>query len=269
MADVAFIGAGKMAEAIVSRIVGSGLFPPARVLISDVDAARLSCVGKKYGVAVADDNVLAVEEASCVVFAVKPQDIERILRDASRASRLGEKLFVSIAAGIGTSHIKSFLGQNSRVFRVMPNLPVIEGEGASVVCGWGGEGDVETVKKIFGSVGIVEFIDEDLMDAFTALSGSGPGFAAFFAESLASAGEKLGIGPDVALRFAVQTLFGAAKVMRNGVLPEDLRKMVSSPGGTTLAGLDELEKSGFAPAVEKALAAAQKRSKELSKGGGK
>lgn len=266
-ADIAFIGAGKMAEALVGGIVGSGVFPPRRIVMSDVDPLRLAEMGKKYGVACAPDNASAAAAARCVLFAVKPQNMERVLGDASRA-RGGQTLYVSIAAGIRISFISSFLGVKGGVFRVMPNLPAFVGAGASVACGSGGEEDFETVKKVFGSVGIVEFVPEELMDAFTALSGSGPGFVAAFAESLVSAAEKTGICGETARRFAVQTLFGASKMMAaNGISPRALRERVSSPGGTTVAGLAALESSGFAAAVENALTAAESRSRELSASG--
>lgn len=267
-ADIAFIGAGKMAEALISGAVRTGAFAAARVVISDSDPRRLATVSKKYGVATAPDNGAAAAMAPCVVFAVKPQDTAAALRDVSGAGCGDGTVFVSIAAGVTVARIKSVLGEGATVFRAMPNLPVVEGEGACVVCG-GGQDGAETVKKLFGSSGMVEFVDEGLMDAFTALSGSGPGFAAEFAGSLAVAGEKLGISRRAAERFAVQTIFGAAAMMKAGAAPRDLREMVASPGGTTEAGLLALERGGFSAAVENALAAARNRAGELSSGGGK
>ncbi|WP_462137573.1 pyrroline-5-carboxylate reductase [Candidatus Mycalebacterium sp.] len=268
MAQVAFIGAGKMAEALIGGITKAGVFAPENVVISDVDPVRIKQVSKKYGVRAAADNIFAASDSECVVFAVKPQDMEAALTDARAADCPPGTLFVSIAAGATISSIKAVLGGGSKVFRVMPNLPAVKGEGASVACGEGEDSDFETVEKIFGSVGMVEFVPEEMIDAFTALSGSGPGFVAAFAESLISGAEKLGIPPDTAEKFAIQTLFGAAKIMREGVSPKDLREAVSSPAGTTVAGLEEFEKSGFSSVVENALAAAQKRSKELARNGG-
>ncbi|QMU55901.1 MAG: pyrroline-5-carboxylate reductase [Candidatus Mycalebacterium zealandia] len=268
MAGIAFIGAGKMAEALIGGITGAGVFVPEDVVISDIDPARVKLVSEKYGVRVAADNVSAASDSECVIFAVKPQDMESALTDARAAQCPPGALFVSIAAGATISSIKAVLGGGGKVFRAMPNLPAVRGEGASVVCGEGEDADFETVEKIFSSVGMVEFVPEEMIDAFTALSGSGPGFVAVFTESLMSGAEKLGISPDVAEKFAVQTLFGAAKIMREGMSPKDLREMVSSPAGTTVAGLEEFEKSDFSSVVENALAAARKRSKELARNGG-
>lgn len=273
MADIAFIGAGKMAEALVSGITRAGVFAPEKVVVSDVDPARLQRLSEKYGVRASSDNVSAAADSKCVVFAVKPQDMEAALADVRAADCPPETLFLSIAAGVTISSLKAVF-DGGKVFRVMPNFPAVKGEGASVACGEGEDADFETVERILGSVGIVEFVPEEMIDAFTALSGSGPGFAAAFAESLISGAEKLGIPPDTAEKFAVQTLFGTAKIMREGASPRALREMVSSPAGTTVAGLKEFEKSGFSSAVENALAAARKRSKELAlkkspKGGNK
>ncbi|MGI9558926.1 MAG: pyrroline-5-carboxylate reductase [Thermodesulfobacteriota bacterium] len=262
MAEIAFIGAGKMAEALVSGIISAGIFEPGSVAVSDVSARRVSEMGKKYGVRIAPGNVSAAQ-ADCVVFAVKPQNMADALSDVRNAGRGNDALFVSIAAGVRTSFIRESLSAR-RVFRVMPNLPATEGAGASAVCGDGEKGDFEMVENLFGSVGEVEFVDEELMDAFTALSGSGPAFAAAFASALVSAGEKLGIPPASARRFAVQTLFGSAKMMKGGISPDELEKAVSSPGGTTVEGLAALRESGFQSAVENALRAARKRAGELS-----
>ncbi len=264
MTDIAFIGAGKMAEALVEGIISSEIFPPHGIVASDIDGGRLAEVEKKYGISAARDNASAVSGAKCVLFAVKPSDMERALVDVKNSGR-PDILYVSIVAGMRISSIKSVLGEDRKVFRVMPNLPVVAGEGASAACGEGDERDLKIVRKVFGAVGMVEFVSEDLMDAFTALSGSGPGFAAAFAESLICAGEELGIPPRIAERFAVQTLFGSAKMMAQGkVSPKTLREAVSSPAGTTVAGLCALEESGFQKAVKKALTAARERSKELS-----
>ena len=268
-ADIAFIGAGKMAESLIGGAVRAGAFSAARMVISDTDPRRLAEVGERYGVATAPDNVAAAAAADCVVLAVKPQDMDAALSDVSRAGRGADAVFVSIAAGVKVARIRSALGAECAVFRAMPNLPVTVGEGACVVCGEGGRGDIETVGRLFGSSGVVEFVDEGLMDAFTALSGSGPGFVAAFAESLAAAAEKLGISRRTAERFAVQTVFGAAAMMKAGTPPDGLREMVTSPGGTTAAGLSALERGGFSAAVESALAAARRRAEELSSQGGK
>ena len=268
-AELAFIGAGKMAEALISGAVSAGAVSAGRVVISDADPRRLAGVSERHGVATAPDNAAAAAGANCVVFAVKPQDMDAALSDVSRAGCGADTVFVSIAAGVKVARIKSALGEERPVFRAMPNLPVVEGEGACVICGEGGRGDIETVGRLFGSSGIVEFIDEGLMDAFTALSGSGPGFVAAFAETLAAAAEKLGIDRRTAERFAVQTVFGAAAMMKAGTQPDELRKMVTSPGGTTAAGLSALDRDGFSAAVESALAAARDRAEELSSNGGK
>ena len=268
-ADIAFIGAGKMAGALIGGVISAGVFAANRIVVSDTDPARIAEIGKRYGVSAASGNASAAARAGCVVFAVKPQDMDAALADVSRAGCGEGTVFVSIAAGGKVERIKSFLGKGVPVFRAMPNLPALAGEGACAVCGDGGREGVQTVKKLFGSSGIVEFVDEGLMDAFTALSGSGPGFVAAFAESLAAAGEKLGINPQTAGRFAVQTVFGAALMMKNGTVPRELRKAVTSPGGTTAAGLAAFERNGFSATVENALAAACARAGELSSNGGK
>jgi pyrroline-5-carboxylate reductase len=265
--DVGFIGGGNMSEALVKGLIASGREAKS-MLVSEPDAARRRLVSKKYGVRATSDNAEVVAASRTVVLAVKPQVLGDVLA-ALRPVVTRRELYVSIAAGVMLAKLEAGLGKASRVVRVMPNTPCLVGKGASVICAGSraSQADLRTVRRMFSSVGIAHLVkDEKLMHLVTALSGSGPAYVYRFAEALIAAGEKGGLEPALARELSFQTIAGAAAMMiETGIEPADLRRAVSSPGGTTLAGLGRLDENGFVDLVRSAVAAAAKRSVELSR----
>lgn len=265
--DIGFIGGGNMTEAMVRGLLASG-FAASSLLVAEPDATRRRAMAKRYKVAVTDDNSAAVGSSRTVVLAVKPQILAGVL-EGLRPNVTGRELFVSIAAGVMLAKLEKGLGASARVVRVMPNTPCLVGKGASVICAGSRAtaADVKLVKKMFAAVGDAHVIkDEKLLHLVTALSGSGPAYVYRFAEALIEAAAKGGMERDLARALTFQTLAGAAAMMiETGQEPADLRRAVSSPGGTTLAGLASLDDKGFVDTVKSAVAAAARRSVELGK----
>lgn len=266
MAKLAFIGAGNMAGAIVEGILRSGAAAAGDIVMADVSEARRAEVAAKYGVGTAADNAEAVQGAETVVLAVKPQQLDVAVGEASGAFD-GTQLVVSICAGVTTRRLEAMVP--GRVVRVMPNLPALAGAGVAAVCGGARAtaADVDAVCGLLAGTGTVVRAEESQMDAVTGLSGSGPGYVFAFIEALEAAGIAQGFAPDTARMMAVGTVLGAAKLAAGSdVPPAEWRRRVSSPGGTTLAGLAAMEKGGFAAAVDAAVRAATARSAELAGG---
>jgi pyrroline-5-carboxylate reductase len=263
---VGFIGGGNMAEAMVRGLVAGPLDAKA-VLVAEPVAARRRQLQKSYGVGVTEDNRAAAAH-DLVVLAVKPQVMGAVLEGL--AGIAGPKtIFVSIAAGVKLASIEKALGARARVVRVMPNTPCLVGRGASVLCGGASatRADVKLARELFENVGRAWTVDsEKLLDAVTGLSGSGPAYVYRFAEALIAGGKRNGLDPELAEELAFQTIAGAAEMMlTTGRSPEDLRAAVSSPGGTTLAGLARLDELNFAGTVREGVTAATKRARELGK----
>lgn len=263
---IGFLGAGNMAEAIIHGLIESGRVKAAEVIASDKNVGRLNVVVEGYGIEGFSKNFEVARRSDIVIVAVKPQVIDSVLDDI-RDEIDDEKLLVSIAAGISIERIAARLNEGAKIVRVMPNTPALVLSGVSAICSGRGVSDEEgeTVKAIFESVGEVVVVeDEGLMDAVTGLSGSGPAFVYTFIEALADAGVKVGLPRDVANLLAGQTVYGAAKtVMELKRHPAELKDMVTSPGGTTIAGLARLEDKGFRSAIIGAVEAAVERSREL------
>ena len=266
MKCVGFIGAGNMARAMGGGIAAGR--PDVRIVATDPDEGARERFAKETGGTIASlDEVIAA--ADVLVLAVKPQVLGAVLDKLAGKAR-AEQVVVSIAAGFTLKSLARKLGATSRLVRAMPNTPALVGEGITVLVGGGAAtaDDLETVRGLFTSVGDAAVIaDEAQLDAVTAVSGSGPGFVFAFAEAWLKAAESAGLAPELAERLVKQTLFGAATLWRtSGDPPDKLRAMVTSPGGTTLAGLEALEARGFARAIASAIEAAARRSKELSAG---
>ena len=266
MKCVGFIGAGNMARAMGGGIAAGR--PDVRIVATDPDEGARERFAKEAGGTIASlDEVIAA--ADVLVLAVKPQVLGAVLDKLAGKAR-AEQVVVSIAAGFTLKSLARKLGATSRLVRAMPNTPALVGEGITVLVGGGAAtaDDLETVRGLFTSVGDAAVIaDEAQLDAVTAVSGSGPGFVFAFAEAWLKAAESAGLAPELAERLVKQTLFGAATLWRtSGDPPDKLRAMVTSPGGTTLAGLEALEARGFARAIASAIEAAARRSKELSAG---
>jgi pyrroline-5-carboxylate reductase len=263
---IAFVGAGNMAGALIRGLIGTATVSASRIFASDPDQSRLDQL-RELGIAVTSDNQAVVRQATVVVLATKPQVFEQVLRDVG-AVLSSDTLVVSIAAGISTAIIERALPQGSRIVRTMPNTPALVGAGATAIAGGrhATDGDLALVETLFRSVGISVRVPEDQIDAVTGLSGSGPAYVFALIEALRDGGAREGLPEDTALRLATQTVFGAARLLlEENEAPEVLRQRVTSPGGTTRAGLDALEAAGFTDAILAAVRAATRRSVELGK----
>ena len=265
---VGFIGGGNMGEALIKGLVAANLVPPESIFASDVRPERLRMLEEQYGVQLLQDNAELVRQADIVVLAVKPQIMAPVVRQIS-AAVTKRKLLISIAAGVSTMTIRAALGKEARLIRVMPNTPALVLEGVTAIAKTDGlePGDLDTASEIFSAVGRVVTLDEELMDAVTGLSGSGPAYVAIVVESLADGGVKMGLDRATAMILATQTVFGAARLMlETGLHPGAVKDMVSSPGGTTIAGVHALEEGGIRHTLIKAVERATQRSRELGRG---
>jgi len=262
---IAFLGAGNMAEALVSGMIQSGLTQPSNIFATDVATSRLDVFSQRFDVHVGKDNQQAVEWADILVLCVKPQIMNEVL-DGMNVPSSKKLLVISIAAGYPISRVIAHLTKNLSVIRAMPNTPALVREGAiALACGPGvSEHDFQVARRIFEAVGRVVVTEEYLMDAVTGLSGSGPAYIALIIESLSDAGVKMGLSRQVALSLSIQTVLGTAKmVLESGDHPAVLKDRVTSPGGTTIAGLHQLEKGKLRATLMNAVEAATKRSQEL------
>jgi pyrroline-5-carboxylate reductase len=266
---IAVLGAGQAGEALIAGLISSGWREPAEITATARHEQRLADLGERYGVVTTLDNVEAAKEANVVVIAVKPQDIETLLEEVG-SSLTGEQTVLSIAAAIPTSQIESHLGKGVPVVRAMPNTPATVQEGMAGVAA-GAHADEEhlaAAEEVLRSVGRSVRVDESYMDAVTAVSGSGPAYFALLAESMIEAGILLGLSREISTDLVVQTMLGTAKLLRDERMhPVELREKVTSPGGTTIAAIRELEQAGVRAAFLNAIQAAMKRSKELAEGG--
>ncbi|RMF23316.1 MAG: pyrroline-5-carboxylate reductase [Deltaproteobacteria bacterium] len=257
-----------MAEALVRGLVASGR-EAGSITVTDPLPLRRRTMSRRYRVATTADNVKAVASASVVVLAIKPQTMDAVLAELGPALDR-PALVVSIAAGVKIARLERAFSDRIRVVRVMPNTPCLVGRGASVLCpgSRARPADVRRVKALLATVGKAFVVDDEKkMDAVTGLSGSGPAYVYLFAEALIGAGVRAGLPEDLARDLTYETIAGAAAMMiETGREPADLRKAVSSPGGTTLAGLARLDEGGFVRAVADAVAAATRRSRELGRG---
>jgi pyrroline-5-carboxylate reductase len=262
---IGVIGGGKMGEVIIGGIVSRKLAFAGDITVADKVKERLQELKDTYGVAITGNNSKAAKLADVVILAVKPQDMGSVLHELNPAID-GNKLIVSIAAGIPTGFIEGCLRGDARVIRAMPNTPAMIGEGAAALtCGRNAsKKDLDLACFIFDALGITVVVKEELMDAVTGLSGSGPAYGFIIIEALTDAGVRMGLNRDIALKLAAQTMLGAAKLCLHGEKhPAELKDMVTSPGGTTIAGLKALEDGRIRAIIMAAVEAATLRSKEL------
>ncbi len=235
---VGFLGAGKMAQAIIKGLLGAGMFDKTQIVASELNSETAKNTSELLGIKVYDKNKDVAIASDILILAVKPFVVEDVLREVQDVIN-DEKLIVSIAAGITSKRIEEVLEKKVRVIKVMPNTPALLGEGMSAVCK--GENatqeDFETVKELFSSVGKVVEADEKDIDAITGVSGSGPAFYYYIINEIAKAGEKLGLDYKTSLTLSAQTALGAAKmILETNVSPEQLIVNVTTPGGTTAEG---------------------------------
>jgi len=265
---VAFLGAGNMGEALIKGLAQAGLVPTGSISASDPRADHLAQVAHRYGIRAVADNSALVGEADVIILAVKPQIMAAVLKQIASVVDDG-KLLISIAAGVSTRKLRDHLGKPARLIRVMPNTPALVLEGVTAVARAEGlkAGDLEAAQELFAAVGKVVVLEESAMDAVTGLSGSGPAYVAIAIEALADGGVKMGLDRATAMTLAAQTVLGSARLLlETGVHPGQLKDMVSSPGGTTIAGIAGLEDGGFRRALIQAVERATLRSRELGAG---
>ena len=265
---LAVLGAGKAGEALIAGVLSAGWRMAEEIVATARHEEHLADLGKRYGIETTLSNVEAVEGAALVVIAVKPQDIEGLLSEIAGAVT-ADQTVLSIAAAIPTSLIERHLSDRVPVVRAMPNTPVTVHEGmAGIAAGtYAEEEHLARAEEVLGSVGRSVRVDEGYMDAITAVSGSGPAYFALLAESMIEAGILLGLSREVSTDLVVQTMLGTAKLLRDEKMhPVELREMVTSPGGTTIAAIRELEQAGVRAAFLNAIQAAMERSKELARG---
>jgi len=268
---IGFVGGGAMAEALIAGLVAAGV-PAARLIVADPVAARRDHLAKRFGLRVTASNAEVVADSDIAVLAVKPglvTDVLGALASASKASA-GRPLWLSIAAGVPLRRLSGALPAGTRIVRAMPNTPALVRAGATALVA--GEAcsadDRARARQLFETVGAVwEAPAEGLLDAVTGLSGSGPAYVFVFLEALSDAGVRVGLPRDAASLLACHTVLGAARLaLETGRPPAQLKDQVTSPGGTTIAGLERLEAGGLRAAVYEAVAAATARSRELGEG---
>jgi len=272
MDTIGFIGAGQMATMLALGFLKAGGVDAKHLFASDVDPLSVEKFASSTGATVCASNAELVKNAETVFLAVKPQQMKEVLEEIVAekeivAENVADRLYVSIAAGLSIAFFEKYLGKTSRIIRVMPNTPCFVAEG---VCAFAPSNaatgkDVEQVRSLLQTVGIAEQVSEKQMDAVTGLSGSGPAFVYLMIEALSDAGVKMGLSRSTALRFAAQTLKGAAEmVLKTGEHPAVLKDRVTSPAGTTIAGIKALEDASVRSALISAVEAATNRSMELS-----
>ncbi len=262
---IGMLGAGNMAGALIRGMLASQRVAPEQIRASDVREERLSELEAEYGILTHQDNRELIEWANLIVIAVKPQVIDRVLDSLGSSFRPGT-LVVSIAAGVPIRALESRLPESVRVVRAMPNTAAIALAGATGIApgARATEADLIATRALFDATGRSVVLDESLIDAVTGLSGSGPAYVMLMIEALADGGVKVGLHRDTALLLAAQTVFGSAKLLLDtGEHPGRLKDMVTSPGGTAIAGLHTLESGGLRRTLIDAVEAATRRAQEL------
>ena len=262
--DICFsiVGGGVMAEAILSRLLVEQVFAADTILVSEPRAERREFLAQKYKVRVTADNQTAVADTEILLLAIKPQILSKVVADLTPNS---ESTVISILAGVTIDRLEQAFPKQP-VIRVMPNTPATVGAGMTAIApGTHAKPEhIEQAKSIFTAVGEVVEVSESAMDAVTGLSGSGPAFVALAIEALADGGVASGLPRAIALQLATQTVLGTATLVKEtGLHPGMLKDRVTSPGGTTIAGVAKLESAGFRSALIEAVKTATARSKEL------
>jgi pyrroline-5-carboxylate reductase len=263
--SIAILGAGKIGEALVAGLVSSGV-APSDITVTARRPERIAELADRYGVHGTLSNADAVESASIVVIAVKPQDLEALLADVGPRLTAGHTV-VSVAAAIPTAAIERHLEDSVPVVRAMPNTPSTVHEGMSGIAAGAhaSEEHLRQAEELLAHVGRTVRVAESYMDAVTAVSGSGPAYFALLAESMIEAGILLGLSRETSTDLVVQTMLGTAKLLRDEAMhPVELRELVTSPGGTTIAAIRELEQAGVRAAFLNAIQAAMTRARELA-----
>jgi len=263
--QVGLIGTGNMGEALVKGLLHGHVCKPEQIFCSDTRPERLKAIREIYGVKGTSHNIEVVKHSDIIILAVKPQIMKQVISEVAKYLGLS-KLIISIAAGVPLDAIESCAKKELKLIRVMPNICVSVREGVSAIAGGKHihKEDLMIAKTIFDSVGKTLFVEENLLDAVTGLSGSGPAYIFLIIDALADAGVKVGLSRDDALLLASQTVLGASKMLiETGEHPGKLKDLVTSPGGTAITGLHTLEEGGLRTTLINAVEVATKRSKAL------
>ncbi len=266
---IAILGGGRIGEALLSGLLSSGWREPGEVVVTSRREERVDELRDRYGTEATTDNPAAVTGAGIVVVAVKPQDIDVLLGEVGQHLTT-EQTLVSVAAAITTTHIEQRIADGVPVVRAMPNAPATVHEGMAGICAGAHAGDEQLAlaDELLSHLGRVVRVPESWIDAITAVSGSGPAYFALVAEAMIEAGILLGVSREVSTTLVVQTMLGTAKQLRDlRMHPVELRESVTSPGGTTIAAIRELEQAGVRAAFLNAIQAAMDRARELADGG--
>ena len=264
---IGFLGAGKMATALAKGFIRAGLASAKQVMASDPSTAARAAFARETGAKTTPSNAAVVKFARVLVLAVKPDQVAGVLADI-RADFTAKHLLISIAAGVPLAKLEAGLGAGARLIRVMPNTPALVGASATAFAlGKSARPqDGELARRLFSAVGLSFQVKESLLDAVTGLSGSGPAYVYMFIEGLSDGGVAAGLPRDIATRLAAQTVLGSAKmVLETGLHPGALKDMVTSPGGTTIEGVHELEKGKLRGIAISAVRAATEKSKKLGR----
>lgn len=265
--ELGIIGAGNMAEAIVRGVIGGGILQPSQMVAADPSPQRQDIFRNGMGIRTTDDNQEIASRSSMILLSVKPQMMVAVLKELSSTLQ-PDTLIVSIAAGVSTRLIEQTLGggKSWRVVRAMPNTPMLVGAGAVALAGGAAatDDDIQRASALFESAAKVIVLTEQLIDAVTAVSGSGPAYFFFLVEQMVAAGVAMGLSAADARLLAAQTAYGSAKmVLESPDSPAELRRKVTSPNGTTHAAITHMENSNWPAITRDALEAARKRSAEL------
>ncbi|MFB3884140.1 MAG: pyrroline-5-carboxylate reductase [Thermodesulfobacteriota bacterium] len=263
--EVGFVGTGNMGEALIKGLLHGHVCKPEQILCSDTRPERLKAIRETYGVKGTSHNIEVVKQAEILILAVKPQIMKEVVSEVSKHLDLS-KLIISIAAGVPLNSLEACAKKELKLIRVMPNICVSVREGVSAIAGGKHvhKEDLMIAKTIFDSVGKSLFIEEGLLDAVTGLSGSGPAYIFLIIDALADAGVKVGLARNDALILASQTVLGAAKMLiETGEHPGKLKDLVTSPGGTAIAGLHTLEEGGLRTTLINAVEVATQRARVL------
>ncbi len=259
---IGFIGAGNMASALLSGMLNAKMVKAEDVIISDKDSAKLS-VWKEQGVTVCEDNRLVEEKSALIIFAVKPNIIEKVMKQMQGDT---SKIYLSIAAGVTLAFMEQCMGADKKLIRTMPNTPAMVGCGMTVVAPNKNitSEEEENILKLLGSIGEAMILPEKELEIATALHGSSPAYVYMMLDAMADAGVRYGLTKANALRLAAKAVEGSAKmVLETGIHPQQLKDNVCSPGGTTIAAVSELERTGFCSSLQAGIDACVKRNQEM------
>ena len=263
---MAILGAGRIGESLLAGLLSAQWRQPSEVVVTGRRQERIDELVERYAVRATLSNAEAVEDAQLVVIAVKPQDFEELFAEVGSALAKGQTV-LSVAAAVPTSSIERRVGEGVAVVRAMPNAPATVHEGIAGICAGAHatDEDLALAEEALTHLGPVVRVSEPYMDAVTAVSGSGPAYFALLAEAMIEAGILLGLSREITTQLVVQTMFGTAKLLRDERMhPVELRELVTSPGGTTIQAIRELERAGVRAAFLNAIQAAMERGRELA-----